>query len=140
MKQITKTEKETIALAKKMANDFVGGEVIGLLGNLGAGKTAFAKGLAKGLGVKMNVNSPTFVLMKVYPANHGKIKRFVHIDAYRISRWQDLEVIGADEYFFDPGAVVVVEWSNRVSLKQKIKRAKLINLTSKSEYERMIEF
>ncbi|MFH0840952.1 MAG: tRNA (adenosine(37)-N6)-threonylcarbamoyltransferase complex ATPase subunit type 1 TsaE [bacterium] len=140
MKKITKTEKETIALAKKLAQSFVGGEVVGLIGDLGAGKTIFTKGIASGLGIKNNINSPTFVLMKVYPIKKGSIKNFVHIDAYRINNYKDLEVIGADEYFNDPKSLVVVEWADRVKLKSKIKKAKLIYLTNKGEHSRLIEF
>jgi len=140
MKYIAKNEKETISFAKTMAKDFVGGEVIGLIGDLGAGKTTFAKGLALGLGVKVNVNSPTFVLMKVYPVKKGKIKNLVHIDAYRIDCWEDLEVIGADEYFYNPESVVVIEWADRIKLPVKKKKAKLINLTSQGEEKRVIKY
>lgn len=135
-KKITKTEQQTIALAKLLSRDFQGGEVLGLIGDLGAGKTIFTKGLAQGLGIKQNINSPTFVLMKVYPVKRGKIKNFVHIDAYRINNYQALVAIGADDYFYDPESVVVVEWADRV----KLKKAKLIHLTNQGMDARLIKF
>jgi len=65
----TYSEKQTFNLGKKIAKKLQGGEIIGLTGDLGAGKTVFIKGLAKGLGVRQAVTSPTFVLMKIYKTN-----------------------------------------------------------------------
>lgn len=72
MKVITKNSKETIAFGKKFAKTLNGGEVLLLIGDLGAGKTTFAKGVAEGLGVKEMVNSPTFVIMKIYKTQSPK--------------------------------------------------------------------
>jgi tRNA threonylcarbamoyladenosine biosynthesis protein TsaE len=82
---ITNSEKETLTFGKNYGNKLKGGEIIGLVGDLGAGKTILAKGVAFGLGIKKNVNSPTFVVMKVYPVKKDEIRTFVHIDAYRLS-------------------------------------------------------
>ena len=135
MKQtITNSEKETSALAKKYAKTLKGGAIWGLIGNLGAGKTVFIKGLAQGLGLKKNITSPTFVIMKVYPVKSrstrilpkaklfngtnpvkkGKIKNFVHIDSYRLKKGRDLIAIGAEEYFNRPDTLTVIEWADRV--------------------------
>lgn len=115
MKKITKSEKETSAFADDFAKKLKGGEVLCLIGDLGAGKTAFTKGLAKGLGVKNIITSPTFVLMKVYGTEKNKkIKTLSHIDAYRLESGQSLEEIGATEYFEDKNAVTVIEWADRV--------------------------
>jgi tRNA A37 threonylcarbamoyladenosine biosynthesis protein TsaE len=73
-KYTTNSEKETFTLAKNLARNLKGGEVIALIGNLGAGKTVFVKGLAAGLGVKEVVNSPTFVLMKLYKIQKLRMK------------------------------------------------------------------
>ena len=115
-KIITQSEKETYNFAKKYAKKLKGGEVIGLIGGLGAGKTVFAQGLAAGLGVKETVNSPTFVLMKVYKMKNEKlkIKNLVHIDAYRITKPEEIEAIGAREYFERPDTVTVIEWADKV--------------------------
>ncbi|MFH0779735.1 MAG: tRNA (adenosine(37)-N6)-threonylcarbamoyltransferase complex ATPase subunit type 1 TsaE [Parcubacteria group bacterium] len=74
MKIITKSSNETIAFGKKFAKTLKGGEVLLLIGDLGSGKTTFAKGVAEGLGVKEIVNSPTFVIMKIYKAQSTKLK------------------------------------------------------------------
>lgn len=109
MKHTTKTEKETFDLGKKLGKSLKGGEVIGLIGDLGAGKTAFSKGLAAGLGVKNTVTSPTFVIMKIY---EGK-KKLVHIDAYRLTSYKDLRAIGIEDYL-DKNTVIVIEWADRL--------------------------
>lgn len=115
MKIITNSEKETIRFASKFAGSLKGGEVLCLVGDLGSGKTAFTKGLAKGLGVKNIITSPTFVLMKNYNIVGKKaIKRVAHIDAYRLSDGGDLEAIGATDFFDDKNCVTVIEWADRV--------------------------
>jgi len=113
MTKKTHSEKETYDFAKNFAAKLKGGEVLCLVGDLGAGKTAFTKGLAAGLGVKGIVTSPTFVLMKIYKANH-KIKELAHIDAYRLKDGSELVNIGAEEYFGDKECVTVIEWADRV--------------------------
>ncbi|MDD5031544.1 MAG: tRNA (adenosine(37)-N6)-threonylcarbamoyltransferase complex ATPase subunit type 1 TsaE [Patescibacteria group bacterium] len=144
---ITNSEKETSALAKKYAKTLKGGTILGLIGNLGAGKTIFIKGLAKGLGLKKNITSPTFVIMKVYPVKSrparispkeklfdgaylvgkGKIKNFVHIDAYRLKEGRDLIAIGAREYLNRPDTLTIIEWADRVKkiLPKKTKYVKI---------------
>ncbi|MDD5043791.1 MAG: tRNA (adenosine(37)-N6)-threonylcarbamoyltransferase complex ATPase subunit type 1 TsaE [Patescibacteria group bacterium] len=124
-KYITKSERETIVLGKKIAAGLRGGEVLGLTGDLGSGKTVFTKGLAKGLGIKKNITSPTFVLMKVYKIQNStfvpssgrgkfKIQNFVHVDAYRLNNERDLLDIGLGEYLGDKNSVVVIEWADKV--------------------------
>ncbi len=114
MKQITHSELETFNLAKEFATTLKGGETICLIGDLGAGKTAFSKGLASGLGVEKIVTSPTFVLMKNYVANSGHINKVAHIDAYRLTGAEDLEAIGALDYMNDNTCVTIIEWADRV--------------------------
>jgi len=115
MKIITNSEKETFAFAKSLAPKARGGEVYALSGNLGAGKTVFVRGFAAGLGIKRNVNSPTFVLMKIYPVKkHKTIKHLCHIDAYRLKSARDLTAIGALDYFSKKDAVCFIEWPENV--------------------------
>lgn len=114
MKILSKSEKETYNFAKKFASKVRGGEVLCLVGDLGAGKTAFTKGLAAGLGVKNTVTSPTFVLMKNYKINGSKIKYLAHIDAYRLEGGAQLLGIGAEDYFGDAECMTVIEWADRV--------------------------
>ena len=113
MRIITKNEKETAALAKKIAARLKGGEVLALVGELGSGKTTFTQALAKALGVKARVSSPTFTILKVYRAGHAAIKSLVHIDAYRLRRAADLAALGWDDYL-RADSVAVVEWADRV--------------------------
>ena len=108
--------------------------MLGLIGNLGAGKTIFTKGLALGLGIKKNIASPTFVLMKVYPVKSHrakilpKAKFLVHIDAYRIKSAKDLIAIGADEYFKRLDTVTVIEWADKIK-KILPKKTKFVNIS-----------
>lgn len=129
MKYFTKTAEETFVLAKKFAKKLNGGEIIGLIGNLGAGKTIFAKGIALELGIKKNITSPTFVLMKVYKINkHKKIKFLVHIDAYRIKSEKDLIAIGVNEHFNQLDTIVIIEWADKIK-KILPKKTKFIKIT-----------
>lgn len=114
-KMISKSREETVALGKKLSASCRGGEIFGLVGDLGAGKTTFVKGLAKGLGVSDEhpVNSPSFVLLREYP---GRVPLY-HFDAHRLSGPSDLlrleQEIGLEEYFYGKG-VSVMEWADRI--------------------------
>ncbi len=115
MKEYTsKTQGETGKIAQDIVGQLQGGEVLALVGNLGAGKTVFVKGLAKALGVEDNITSPTFVLMKIYQTSHPTIKRLVHVDCYRLEKLGDLEEIGLADYLHDPENIVVIEWADRI--------------------------
>ncbi|MEI6378993.1 MAG: tRNA (adenosine(37)-N6)-threonylcarbamoyltransferase complex ATPase subunit type 1 TsaE [Candidatus Falkowbacteria bacterium] len=114
MKYLAISAQETEKLAKKLAAGLKGGETIGLVGDLGAGKTTFAKALAKALGVKVRVTSPTFVLLKLYPARKGQIKHLVHIDAYRLDNTESLEHLGVKDYWGHSDTVTIIEWADRI--------------------------
>ncbi|GEL76652.1 tRNA (adenosine(37)-N6)-threonylcarbamoyltransferase complex ATPase subunit type 1 TsaE [Tenuibacillus multivorans] len=101
----TNNENETQDLAETLASFLKPGDVLTLDGDLGAGKTTFAKGLARGLGVKRTVNSPTYTIIKEY---RGRLPLY-HMDVYRLE--DSDEDIGFDEYFNGIG-VTVVEWSS----------------------------
>lgn len=140
MKKITtNNEKETFNLAKGLAESFIGGEVICLEGNLGAGKTAFSKGIAAGLGYDKNVNSPTFVVMKVYTIsdNIKGVKHLAHIDAYRLESAEEIFTIGADEYFNKKNAITIIEWPKNITKALPL-NAIWINIDIVSETERLI--
>lgn len=114
MKFVSNSEHETREFAEKFSAKLKGGEVLCLIGNLGAGKTAFTKGLAKGLNVKNIITSPTFVLLKPYTAKLNNIDKLVHIDAYRLDSGSELDYIGAEEYFNDKNCITVIEWADKV--------------------------
>ena len=105
----TESSKATESLARVVSDHVVGGDVILLAGDLGAGKTVFARGLASGLGVDEPVVSPTFTLAREY---RGRF-RIVHADVYRLDRVRELEDLGFDDA--DDGTVVIVEWGDVVS-------------------------
>jgi tRNA threonylcarbamoyladenosine biosynthesis protein TsaE len=87
--------------------------VVGLSGELGAGKTAFVQEVAKTLGVTVPVTSPTFVLAQPYPIHHAPFSRLVHIDAYRLDAGHK-DTLGWREYAADPRNLVLVEWPERL--------------------------
>jgi tRNA threonylcarbamoyladenosine biosynthesis protein TsaE len=101
--------QRTEKIGWQLGKGLTGGEVIALFGQLGAGKTVFAKGLARGLGVAEQVTSPTFTLLKEY---QGRLPLY-HIDAYRLSSAEEAELCGLAEYFWQ-GGVVVVEWPQNI--------------------------
>lgn len=115
---ITKNAKQTTALGKNLVSQLKGSDVLALIGNLGSGKTTFIKGLAKGLGIKQTITSPTFVLMKVYKTKHKTIKHFVHVDCYRIPG-AELAAIGLGDYINQPDTVVAIEWAEKLPKKFK---------------------
>lgn len=88
--------------------------VLALYGNLGAGKTALTKALAQELRVEEHVTSPTFVIQKRYSTRHAHLRSLVHIDAYRLGCAAELAQLDFSELLQDSGALVVVEWAERV--------------------------
>lgn len=91
-----------------------GATILHLSGEMGAGKTTFTKSLAKALGVKETVHSPTFILMNEYDTQHRYFKRLVHIDGYRFDDKNESRVLSLDEYTLDPHSLIVIEWPDRV--------------------------
>ena len=89
--------------------------IVGLKGDLGAGKTTFVQAVARELGVTEPVTSPTFVFVQVYPvSSHSVFKRLVHIDAYRLSP-SEPDTIGLADYAADPQNLILIEWPENVS-------------------------
>ena len=104
----TQSEEETVALGEKLAAALPSKAVVLLIGDLGAGKTTLAKGIAKGLGAAKpdDVSSPTFTLIHEYGP------KLYHIDLYRLDRPEEVATLGLDE-IFDRDAVVLIEWGER---------------------------
>ena len=88
--------------------------VIALSGELGAGKTTFTQAAAKALGVADTVNSPTFVIEKIYSLEGQQWKRLVHIDAYRLKSADELRALGWDDICANPANLIIVEWPEHV--------------------------
>ncbi len=112
MKFISHSLDETISLAKMFARGLNPGDVVISYGNLGAGKTAFSKGIGLGLGVKQIINSPTFNIMKVYK---GEKLNFYHIDAYRLEDKDAVSDIGLDEAISSNDGISYIEWPMFIS-------------------------
>lgn len=104
---IATTPEQTQEFAKRLASLLQPGDVIALEGDLGAGKTTFTKGLALGLGITRNVNSPTFTIIKEY---QGRLPLY-HMDVYRVE--DSYEDLGFEEYFEGNG-VTIVEWAHLI--------------------------
>lgn len=107
----TRSAEETQALAARLAAEMPPGTVLCLHGDLGAGKTCFVQGLAKALGVRRPVGSPTFTLINEY---RGKT-RLAHIDLYRIRGAGDAFGLGLEDYLFHFDGIVAIEWAERVA-------------------------
>ncbi len=110
MEHLSHSVSETEALGEALAKHLSAGDVIAYLGDLGAGKTAFTRGLARGLGCTGRVTSPTFTIVNEY---EGAIPLF-HFDMYRLSDADELFDIGWDDYL-NRGGICAVEWSERIT-------------------------
>jgi tRNA threonylcarbamoyladenosine biosynthesis protein TsaE len=129
----SRSEQDTRRLAADLSAGLRAGDLILLLGDLGAGKTAFVKGLAEGLGVDPNeVTSPTFTLVHEY---RGGRLPLIHVDLYRLER-ADLDEIGLDQDLAATG-VVAVEWSERLS--RSIPAATIVNIADRGGDSREID-
>lgn len=110
MKFVSNSAKETFELGKKTGQSLKSGDIVAMYGGLGSGKTVFAKGIAKGLGIKDEVVSPTFTLLKKY---EGK-QTLYHFDLYRIDDEQELFHIGFYDYTGGNG-VCIIEWADHAN-------------------------
>ncbi|MFH0840331.1 MAG: tRNA (adenosine(37)-N6)-threonylcarbamoyltransferase complex ATPase subunit type 1 TsaE [Candidatus Omnitrophota bacterium] len=131
---ISKNRQDTINFGKRLGKNLKAGDVVGLSGQLGSGKTVLTKGIAEGLGVKQAsyVNSPSFVILKEYK---GRIPLY-HFDVYRLSDILQFSTVGYGEYFYGKG-VSVIEWADKV--KEALpKEYLMINIDIKGKNERKI--
>ena len=88
--------------------------VVGLYGNLGSGKTTFTQDVARALGIKETITSPTFVIMKRYEINGSRFKYLVHIDAYRLEKSADFDALNLKDTMNDPYNLILIEWAENV--------------------------
>lgn len=108
---IIKNENETRDFALNLADELKAGNVLALIGDLGTGKTALTKYIAQGLGIRDNIVSPTFTIVREYTG--GRLPLY-HFDVYRLADSEDMFNIGAEEYFYEKGGVCVIEWADIV--------------------------
>ena len=133
MEYITNSPAETEAVGAALARVLLPGTVIAYRGDLGAGKTAFTRGLARGLGVQEGVTSPTYTIVNEYLG--GRMPLF-HFDMYRLGSEDELFDIGWDDYL-DRGGVCAVEWSENVW--GAMEDAIIVTITRLDENTRKIE-
>ena len=132
MELITKSPEETEKLGAALAEKLLPGTIIAYRGDLGAGKTAFTRGLARGLGCREQVTSPTYTIVNEYLG--GRLPLF-HFDMYRLSSADDLWDIGWEDYL-DRGGVCAVEWSENVQ--EALEGAVTVSIEKLDETSRII--
>jgi len=112
LKDINKVAERILEDVNK--RNFKNAKVVTLSGDLGAGKTTLTQEIAKALGIKEKVISPTFVIMKKYKTTHDSFKQLVHIDAYRLEKSQELMSLGWSDLLKDEGNLIILEWPEKV--------------------------
>ena len=139
---VSRNGEETRALAATFVESIKtvpGPLVVELVGDLGAGKTTFVKGVAARLGITEEITSPTFLIQRNYTIPAGfPWERLIHIDAYRIEKPEELEAIRFHEYASDPKNIVFIEWP--ANLGTDLPGARRITFTHGHENERIINF
>lgn len=143
---ISKDIKETEKIAKifldkvlKNKKKHKGAFIVGLSGDLGAGKTAFVKFIAKHLGIKNKVFSPTYVIFKKYKVKLNEYKHFFHMDAYRIEDEKELLNLNWEEIINNDENIIFVEWPENIS-KSMPKHSKYIYILSNDNGHRSFKF
>ncbi|TSC74232.1 MAG: ATPase [Parcubacteria group bacterium Gr01-1014_44] len=126
----TNSQSETELVGKKLAAKLKGSDILLLSGELGAGKTSLVKGIARGLGIKNEITSPTFTLMNIYEVQSlkSKVKSLVHIDTYRLKDEKELLEIGVEDYLGKPNTICVIEWPEKIADLLKNKKTTSITL------------
>lgn len=132
MRFLTHTPEETEALGEALGRQLRGGEIVAYYGDLGAGKTAFTRGLARGLDISARVTSPTYTIVNEYLG--GRLPLF-HFDMYRLSSADDLFDIGWEDYL-QRGGVCAVEWSENVQ--EALENAVTVRIEKHSDETREI--
>ncbi|MCL5970890.1 MAG: tRNA (adenosine(37)-N6)-threonylcarbamoyltransferase complex ATPase subunit type 1 TsaE [Patescibacteria group bacterium] len=107
----TNRSEETKLLGEKFAKKLKTGDFLAFYGNLGSGKTTFIQGLAKGLGIKRRIISPTFIIVRHYKLEKGN---FYHVDLYRAQTKNDLLSVGLGEVIEDENNIVALEWAEKM--------------------------
>lgn len=138
MKFITKNADETKKIGSDFAEKIDSGSTVLLYGDLGAGKTTFVQGFAKGLGIIDRILSPTFVIQRIHDVKSEKIKILNHLDLYRIENPTEIQNLGIEEMFDDQESITIIEWADRL-LNFNPKKGFKIYIKNLKESEREIE-
>ena len=141
---ISHNAAETESLGEEWGRAARSGWVIGLSGDLGAGKTQLVKGIARGLGIRARIHSPTFALLNEYSS--GRLPLF-HIDLYRLESREQIIEAGLEEYFYQPRGVAVIEWMERWKIEARESLAanqspmlRIVTMEVMNETERRITY
>jgi len=122
----TNSPNQTRLFAKKLARNLLDKKsspfkknqkafIIGLVGDLGCGKTAFLQGFVRGLGIKEKITSPTFIILKKFSIPNSNFQYFYHIDCYRINRSKEILSLGLNEIIDNPQNIIAIEWVDKIS-------------------------
>lgn len=114
MEYITKNRNQTMGLGRRLAETLMGGEVLCLSGELGAGKTTFVSGLVNYFKPDTRVLSPTFIIVRHYSIKHKRIKYIYHIDLYRLDDLAAIDDLGIVELFNKSDTVLAIEWPEKM--------------------------
>jgi tRNA threonylcarbamoyladenosine biosynthesis protein TsaE len=118
MEKEIKSVEEMYGLAEAFVRELVrekSARVVALKGDLGSGKTTFTQGVAKTLGVKEDITSPTFVILKNYELKNQVFNTLVHIDAYRLENHEELSILNWNEILEDESNLILIEWPENVA-------------------------
>jgi tRNA threonylcarbamoyladenosine biosynthesis protein TsaE len=145
MKLISYSLEDTEKIARDFVHDLKpkseGAKVIGLYGNLGAGKTTFTQSVAKALGVGETITSPTFVIEKIYELENQKFTHLIHIDAYRIEKSEELISLGFQNIVSDKNNLILIEWPEKIAdIMPKHTKISLNPLENENSREIEVEF
>lgn len=130
---LTKSVEETKKIASLFSKKCEEGDIVLLTGDLGAGKTVFAKGFAEGLNIEDDVVSPTFTLMNNYD------NRLLHLDLYRLEKYEELISIGAEEFIYS-NMISLIEWPERVGFDAFNGRVYIVKIEKVNDEKRKITF
>ncbi|MCS7014049.1 MAG: tRNA (adenosine(37)-N6)-threonylcarbamoyltransferase complex ATPase subunit type 1 TsaE [Chloroherpetonaceae bacterium] len=134
---LSRSDEETREFARQFATTLQRGDIVALIGELGAGKTQFIRGIADVFNVETEVTSPTFALLNIYEGHvHGKPVKLYHFDWYRLQDEEELYHIGYEDYLYGEG-LCMIEWADRFPSKVP-KHARRITIEHAGETERRI--
>ena len=116
MKRVIQTDLDGInILAKQLAKELKGGEIFGLVGALGTGKTTFVKAIGKQFKIKNEITSPTFILLQSFEFKlKGKNTVLYHLDLYRTKNFKEVKALGLGEFWSKPNTVTFIEWADKI--------------------------
>ena len=143
---ISRSPEETLAIGEQWGREAGRAWLIGLSGDLGAGKTQLVKGIARGLGAPVRVHSPTFALLNEYRGGRWPL---FHLDLYRLNSREEVIHAGLEDYLLNPEGITVVEWierwlpqtqSSKGRIQNRTGRTRLVQIEPLSETERRITY